>query len=441
MSDTVFAVRKRQYMEKFDAIIVGAGLAGLGCAWTLAGQGLEVLVLERGDYPGAKNLSGGRLYVNPVRDLFPGLWAQAPLERFIVHEGVTVVARERSLTLDYSGDELRAEPHQSYSVLRSRFDRWLSERLEEKGVMVLHKTRVDDVIRENGKIAGVIAGGDDLRADVVVACDGVLSLLAEKAGIHPPGKPEHYAVGIKEVIALTPDQINDRFSLDGNEGTARLYVGEVTRGLFGGGFLYTNRESISLGLVIGIHDFVSKGGAAEVPTLLDAFKSRPEIAPLIKGGSTLEYGAHMIPEGGYGGLSPLSGEGILVAGDAAGFALNMGFTVRGMEYALASGHFAAKSVLKAKEARDFSAESLSVYRRMLEESFVLKDFTSFREMPAVLSNPRFFDYYPGLVGDIMKDLYGIPAGPKARIYPTLKRHLTLREMWAMFKDLRGVTKI
>ncbi len=428
-------------MEKFDAIIVGAGLAGLGCAWTLAGQGLEVLVLERGDYPGAKSLSGGRLYVNPVRDLFPGLWDEAPLERFIVHEGVTVMAKGRSLTLNYSGDELRAEPHQSYSVLRSRFDRWLSERLEEKGVMVLPKTRVDGVIRENGKIAGVIAGGDDLHTDVVIACDGVLSLLAEKAGLHPPGKPQHYAVGIKEVIAIDRGVINDRFNLDGNEGTARLYLGEVTGGLFGGGFLYTNRESLSLGLVMGIHDFAGKGGDAQIPALLDAFKSRPEIAPLVKGGDTLEYGAHMIPEGGYGGLSPLFGDGILVAGDAAGFAINMGFTVRGMEYALASGHFAAKTVLMAKQAGDFSAKTLSAYRKMLEESFVLKDFISFRESPAVLSNPRFFNHYPGLIGDIMKDIYNVPAGPKERIYPTLRKHLSLGELWAMFKDMRGITRI
>lgn len=428
-------------MEKFDAIIVGAGLAGLGCAWTLSGQGLEVLVLERGDYPGAKNLSGGRLYVNPVRDLFPGLWEQAPLERFITHEGVSVMAKERSLTLDYAGDELRAEPRQSYSVLRSRFDRWMAERLEEKGVMLLPKTRVDDVIRENGKIAGVIAGGDDLRADTVIACDGVLSLLAEKAGLHPPGKPEDFAVGIKEVIGLNADAINDRFNLDGNEGTARLYIGEVTKGLFGGGFLYTNRESLSLGLVMGIHDFVEKGGAAEVPALLDAFKSRPEIAPLVKGGNTLEYGAHMIPEGGYKGLTPLSGAGIMVAGDAAGFALNMGFTVRGMEYALASGHFAAKAFLKAKAECDFSAVALSAYRKILGESFVLKDFMNFQETPAVLSNPRFFNHYPEFIGNIMKDLYEIPAGPKERIYPTLRKSLTLGELWAMFKDMRGVTKI
>jgi electron transfer flavoprotein-quinone oxidoreductase len=428
-------------MDKFDAIIVGAGLAGLGCAWTLAGQGMEVLVLERGDYPGAKNLSGGRLYVNPVRNLFPGLWEQAPLERFICHEGVTVMAKERSLTVDYAGDELRTEPYQSYSVLRSRFDRWMAERLEEKGVMLLPKTRVDDAIKENGKIVGVIAGGDDLRADVVVACDGVLSLLAEKAGLHPPGKPEDYAVGIKEIIALDANLINDRFNLDGNEGTARLYIGEVTKGLFGGGFLYTNSESISLGLVIGIHDFIEKGGAAEVPALLDAFKARPEVAPLVKGGKTLEYGAHMIPEGGFKGLTPLFGDGILVAGDAAGFALNMGFTVRGMEYALASGHFAAKAVLQAKASADFSAKSLSAYKKMLEESFVLRDFMNFRETPAVLSNPRFFNHYPEFIGNIMKDLYEIPAGPKERIYPTLRKHLTIGELWTMFKDMKGFTKI
>jgi len=140
-------------------------------------------------------------------------------------------------------------------------------------------------------------------------------------------------------------------------------------------------------------------------------------------------------------LSPLFGDGILVAGDAAGFALNMGFTVRGMEYALASGHFAAKAVLKAKDAGDFSAKSLSAYRKLLEESFVLRDFISFRETPSVLSNPRFFNHYPGLIGDIMKDLYGIPAGPKERIYPTLRKRLTLGELWAMFKDLRGIIKI
>jgi len=301
-------------MEKFDVIIAGAGLAGLAAAYTLAGNGLEVLVLERGDYPGAKNVTGGRLYVNPIRDLFQDLWDEAPLERFIVREGAVLMARNHSVSIGYAGNELRAEPHQSYSILRAKFDRWLAEQAEAKGAMLLTKVRVDEVIKEDEKIVGVLAGGDELRADVVIACDGVLSLVSEKAGLRTPGSPHDYAVGLKEVIALDPAVINDRFHLEGNEGAALLFIGEATRGLFGGGFLYTNKESISLGVVIGVQSLLEAGSAPDAPAMLDAFKQRPEIAPLIRGGTTLEYAAHVIPEGGYKALGPLYGNGMLVAG-------------------------------------------------------------------------------------------------------------------------------
>ena len=428
-------------MEKFDVIIAGAGLAGLAAAYTLSGNGVEVLVLERGDYPGAKNVTGGRLYVNPIRNLFPELWNGVPLERFITHEGATLMAKERSVTVDYSGSELRVEPHQSYSILRAKFDRWLAEQAEARGAMLLTKVRVDDVIKEKGGIAGVLAGGDELRADVVIACDGVLSLISEKAGLRSSGLPHDYALGIKEVIALDSGIINDRFNLEGNEGAARLFVGEVTQGRFGGGFLYTNRESISLGIVIGIQDLLGNGAAMDVPALLESFKQRSEIAPLIRGGATVEYAAHVIPEGGFRALSRLYGKGILVAGDAAGLALNIGFTVRGMEYALASGYFAAQTVLKARETGNFSTETLSLYKRLLEESFVLKDFKNFQETPAVVGNPRFINHYPEMIGDLMREIYAVPAGPKNRLYPTIRKHLTLSEMWSEFKDLREVMKI
>ncbi len=428
-------------MEKFDVIIAGAGLAGLAAAYTLAEKGVEVLVLERGDYPGAKNVTGGRLYINPVRDLFPELWKDAPLERFIVHEGATLMAKERSVTIDYSGNELRTAPHQSYSILRAKFDRWLAKQAEAKGAMLLTKVRIDDVITEKGKIAGVLAGGDELGADCVIACDGVLSLVSEKAGLRAPGSPHDYAVGIKEVIELDPGIINDRFNLEGNEGAARLFIGEVTQGLFGGGFLYTNKESISLGIVIGIQSLLEAGSSPEAPALFDAFKGRPEIAPLIKGGTTVEYAAHVIPEGGFKALGRLYGDGILVAGDAAGLALNVGFTVRGMEYALASGYYAAQAVLKARETGDFTSENLSIYKHLLEESFVLKDFNNFQQTPAVLGNPRFINHYPELVGNLLMEIYRVPPGPKDRLYPTIRKYCTLGEMWAQFKDLREVTKI
>ena len=428
-------------MEKFDVIVVGAGLAGLAAAYTMSGEGVEVVLLERGDYPGSKNVSGGRIYLNPVRDLFPGLWDEAPLERAIVREGATLMARNRSFTFHYTGSELRTGQPQSYSVLRSKFDRWFSERVEERGAMLLSKTLVTDVVRENGKIAGVIAGGDELRADVVIACDGALSLIPEKAGLRAPGRAHDNAIGVKELIQLDPAVINDRFNVADGEGAAHLYVGDVTKGLFGGGFLYTNRDSVSLGLVTGIEDVAKEDAAGDIPALFEFFKTRPEIEPLIRGGKTVEYGAHVIPEGGYRSLCPLFGDGILVAGDSAGFALNLGFTVRGMEYAMASGYLAAKAVIQAKAAGRFDAATLSIYQKLLEESFVLKDFRTFQETPKVLSNPHLFGHYPELAGNLLRDLYSIPAGPKSPIFTTLRQHLTLSQLWTMLKDAKEVMKI
>lgn len=428
-------------MEKdFDVIVVGGGLSGLAAAYTLAEAGSEVLLLERGDYSGAKNVTGGRLYLNPVRDMFPDLWKKAPLERFIAHEEVSIMDKDRSITIRYDGSELACEPYQSYSILRGKFDRWLAKQAEKKGVSIVNKNRVDDLIIENGKVEGVRAGGEELTANIVIACDGVLSLTAEKAGLRKPGLAKDHAVGFKEIIELDRNIIEDRFNLEGDEGAARLYMGEVTRGKFGGGFLYTNKESISLGVVVGIRDLM-EDPKVQAPDLLDAFKARPEVARLIKGGQTSEYSAHVIPEGGYNSIGKLFGDGILLAGDAAGFSMNIGVTVRGMEYALASGYYAAQAAVKAKESGDFGAASLSVYEKLLNDSFVMADFKNFKEAPHVMENPRFFQHYPQLAGDVMKDLYEIPNGPKAKLYPTIKKYMTFREMWAMFKDFGGVRKI
>jgi len=300
---------------------------------------------------------------------------------------------------------------------------------------------VTDLVRDNGRVCGVIAGGDELQADVVIACDGVLSLIPEKAGLRVPARPHDYAVGIKEVIRLDRGAINDRFHVSDSEGAAHLFVGDITKGLFGGGFLYTNGESLSLGLVVSIEDIAKEEAAGDAPSLFEAFKARPEIEPLIRGGETVEYGAHVIPEGGYRSLSRLCGEGILVAGDSAGFALNLGFTVRGMEYALASGYYAAKAVIEAKKAGRYDAAALAAYQASLEESFVLKDFQTFKDTPRVLSNPHLFGHYPELIGNLMRDLYTVPAGPKSPVFTTLRKHLTLSELWTLLLDAKEVTKI
>ncbi|NPV90593.1 MAG: FAD-dependent oxidoreductase [Firmicutes bacterium] len=423
-------------MEKFEVIIVGGGLAGLAAAYTLANEGIEALVIERGDYPGSKNVTGGRIYLNPVRQYFPeGFFEKAPLERPVTSEVFTMMAEDSSTSLRFRCGSWAEPPHQSYTILRGKFDRWLGERAAAAGAMMVTKNRVDDLVWDEGKVAGVTAGGEILGAEVVLACDGALSLVAEKAKLRKPGRPKDYAVGFKEVIELPRQKIEDRFNLAEGEGAAQFFMGSLTGGRFGGGFLYTNQESLSLGMVVGIGDLMEKQPFTEAPRLLEEFKRRPEVAALIQGGELVEYSAHVIPEAGYEGLTRVYGDRLLVAGDAAGFALNLGVTVRGMEFALASGVIAARAVKQAFEKKDFSVGSLSKYGQLLKESFVLKDMETFRAAPEVLDNPRFFNHYPQLMGKILQDLLTIGDGPKEKLSSTVLSHLGVGEFAGIVKDL------
>ena len=431
--------------EIFDAIVVGGGLSGLAAAYTLAQEGKEVLVLERGDYCGAKNVTGGRIYVSPIRDMFPDLWKKAPFERHVAHEEICMMDKERSVTIRYSGQELTGEDPQSYTVLRAKFDKWFAKQATRKGAMLVTNTRIDDVIMDGNKVVGVkTADGEELFAHVVLACDGVLSFVAQKAGMKPAFKPQDYAVGVKEVVELDAKTIEDRFGLVDGEGAARLYLGDATAGQFGGGFLYTNKETINLGIVAGIADYTVDGKykGATAPDMMEAFKNHPEVKRLIEGGETVEYSAHVISEAGKRAFSKLYGDGILVCGDAAGFAMNIGLLVRGMEYAMASGYFAAQAVLKACEKGDYSAATLKCYEDMINSSFVGKDFESFKEAPEVLDKPYLFERMPELVGNLFKDLFGVPADrPKDKIFPTVRKYFTFKEIRTMAKNLGGFRKL
>jgi electron transfer flavoprotein-quinone oxidoreductase len=426
-------------VERIDAVVVGGGLGGLTCAYYLAQEGMQVLVLERGDHPGSKNVTGGRIYLRPLQPYLPELLDAAPLERAVTKEVITMMGDSSSLAVQFTSDKFRGTPSHSYTILRSQFDKWLGERVVEKGGFVIPQRRVTELMKEDGRIVGVVSEGEEIPADVVIAADGALSLMAEQAGLREPLLPQHAAVALKEVIKLSPEVIEDRFGLLPQEGAAHLYFGSITQGIFGGGFLYTNRETISLGLVLGIASYLESDSPTETHQILEAFKGRKEIAHLIKDGELVEYSAHLIPEGGTRPLPTPYADGILVVGDAAGLALNLGITVRGMEFAIASGYMAAQTVKRAKGKGDFSAETLTHYETLLRNSFVLQDIKTFRHSLEALETPRMVGFYPQWLCKVFEEVFWIGEDPKARtssiVWKGVKEGImnvaTFKDLWRL----------
>jgi electron transfer flavoprotein-quinone oxidoreductase len=429
-------------MEKVEVIVVGAGVAGLATAMILAEADVEVLVVERGDYPGSKNVTGGRLYLEPVRPYLPDLWHQAPLERRVVKERLTVVSPASSTTVEVSSERFRQPPSPSYTLLHSTFDRWFADQAAERGALIIPGYKVDDLLMEDGRVVGIVSTGDEIRADAVVAADGVLSFMAEKAGLRAKLAAKDYAVAVKEVIELPSQTIEERFGVEEGEGVAQLFFGSLTQGRFGGGFMYTNQESLSLGLVVAIHDLMDKEPPVSPHDLLETFKARSEIRPAIAGGHPVEYSAHIIPEGGFRILPRLVTNGLIVVGDAAGLALNMGVTVRGLDFALASGVMAARALLRSREQADFSATSLAYYEMLLQDSFVWKDLQTFQHMPEFLANPRLRDFYPSVICNLLEQIMWIGEGPKEKLSATILRTARQSLLRAdVLKDLLGMRRI
>ncbi|MBI4392416.1 MAG: FAD-dependent oxidoreductase [Euryarchaeota archaeon] len=417
--------------EKFDCIVVGAGLAGLAAAYQMATDGLQVLVVEKAKVPGQKNVSGGRMYSHALAKLIPRFWEEAPVERAVTREGVTFMTRESAFSIDFESKKL-GDLHNSYNVLRTKFDAWFSEKVAARGAMIIPGARIDRLHIEDGQVKGVIAGSDKLLADSVVLAEGANPLLAEQAGLKPPLKPHQTAVGVKEVIKLGADVINDRFRLGMDEGMAQVFVGAPTSGLPGGGFLYTNRDSVSLGIVMPIDSAMgfehARDKRRQVPELVEDFRTHPYLAKLLRGGEVVEYSAHMVPEGGYRQVPKvLAHNGALLTGDSAGFVINAGLTFRGMDLAIESGRIAGVAVKRAKDKGDFTRGGLKEYERLLKQSFVLKDMKRFRNAPGFLSNPRMYTTYPEMISDLFETLFTVDGEKhlsRKEVRQVLMRHVS-----------------
>ena len=401
----------------FDVIVVGAGVAGAVCAYLLARGGREVLLVERGVEPGSKNLSGGVFYCRVMQEIFPNFLDEAPIERRITRNCLSFLNPTSFVNVDY-WDARLAEPVNAVTVLRAKFDPWLAEQCEEAGVTVMPGIKVDGLLRDGEQYVGIRAGDDELRARVVVAADGVNSFISQGEGLRGKEPLENLAVGVKSVIRLGEEVMRDRFNLRGDEGAAYAVVGDCTEGVAGGGFLYTNADSVSIGIVARLDDLTAKGKASS--QLHDRFLDHPAIAPLLEGGELLEYGCHLVAEGGERMQHDLVRPGLLVIGDAAGFTLNTGFTVRGMDLAAGSAQAAATAIEAAIDSGDLSREALERYTKEYGQSFAGKDMATYAKAPDFLENEEMYGKLGELAADVLYGVYNLDLTPRKHLVSTAK---------------------
>ena len=299
--------------------------------WPWPERAAQRCSLERGAFPGAKNLYGGVIYGRVLDDVVPNWWERVPVQRWVVRRATMVMTPTQAVTIDVRTEAWGQAPYNGMTAYRADFDSWLAAEAVAAGARLVTSTVATGLRRdEAGRVTGIHTDRPegDVEAQVVIACDGVNSFLAREAGLAPPAEAAHYTLGVKEVLALPAHVIEERFGLGPDQGCDIEVIG-CTGGIPGGGFLYTNRDTVSIGVVVSVTGLAAAGVRPE--ELIADFKAHPAIAPSLKGATLQEYGAHLIPEGGYDALPALAGDGLLVAGDAAGLTLAAGIWLEGVE--------------------------------------------------------------------------------------------------------------
>jgi electron transfer flavoprotein-quinone oxidoreductase len=403
-------------MENFDVAIVGAGPADISAACVLADNGINAVVLERGEYPGAKNISGGVLYGHDLARLIPDFARKnCPIERNIVESRIWYLSEDGGYSVSYRDKVFETERRYNvFTVGRAKFDRWFAEQASQKGATVVCGTVVTDLLRdENGFVTGIKTDrpDGDLNAQVVLLSDGINSPLAAKAGFRPEPSPSHVALAVKEVIDLPEDVIDQRFNISSGMGVTIEILGSITLGMNGVAVIYTNRKSLSLCIGANLADFTAK--KIKPYELLERFKTHPMVAPMIKGGKPAEYMAHWLPEGGYDNIPKLYGNGYLIAGDSA-----MLFNTlhrEGSNMAMISGAFAAETIIEAIRKNDFSQSSLKNYEIRLQNSFIFDDLKKYRRFNPFLENhTEIFTTLPHAIGFAGREMLTVDGTPKKK---------------------------
>lgn len=423
--------------NKTQVIIVGGGPAGISAGITLARAGKEVILIERGNYSGSKNMFGGAIYTQPTKKIFPNFETEAPLERNNTKHKYMLLTQTEDTTISHTE---KSSLSNSYTVIRGKFDRWCAKEAQKAGVILVTETVVKELIVKKGKVIGVKTELENYYADIVILADGVNSLLAKQIGLRDTIKPQDVALGVKEVIKIGEEKINERFNLSFGEGCITEIIGYPMLSMLGLGYIYTNKDSVSIGLGIALDEL--KTHKLKPYELLDQLKEHPSIAPLIKDGELIEYSAHLIPEGGFNKVPQLYDDGVLVVGDAGMLVNNLHW--EGTNLAMISGKLAGETAIYALDTKDFSKETLKLYNKKLENSFVMKDLKSYANLMPIAHerSDSFMNYYMKKINSFFNMFTAVDSIPKRdKFRDFIKSIFTDRSISELFKDAFAVLKI
>ncbi len=395
----------------FDVVVVGAGPAGSCAAIETARAGLRTLLLERGPFPGSKNMYGGVVYPRILDDLIPEWWNEAPVQRWVTRRSTMILTDTQALSVDFRNDAWGAPPYNGATAYRADFDRWLAGHAVAAGATLLCDTTVTGLLREPSRRKGGMVTGvrtdrpdGDVTASVVIACDGVNSFVAKEAGLYGTPNDKHFTLGVKETLSLPRQVIDERFGVRGREGVDIEIIG-CTGGINGGGFVYTNLDTIAVGVVLKLTKLAAQATRPE--DIIAAMKRHSAIAPLVEGGELKEYSAHLIPEGGLTMMPEMTGNGLLIAGDAAALCLAAGIWLEGVNFAMGSGMYAGQTAVEAIGNGDVSQRGLAGYARRLSDTFVLRDHRKLRRAPDLVLSDRVQHLYPSMVTGIAERMFRV----------------------------------
>ena len=401
-------------MSEFDAIVVGAGPAGASAASRMASSGLNVLLVERGDPPGSKNVSGGILWGQELSKLYPDWEKSAPLERFISNKVTGFLTDDSYIGIDFRTKKFEKEKT-GYSVLRTKLDGWLAKKAKDAGSMVITGITVDGLAWNSKRVVGIKQGNDIVTSDLVVLAEGANPRIAIGEGLRPPIGDHDVAIGIKQVVKLSEPVINERFNLRNGAGMAAEFsLGFLKNVVKAGGFLYTNKDTISAGVVIDIAG-LRKDNSTYSFNIMDQFVSHPYIAPYLEGGQLQEYSAHLVCEGGIDYVPKLYGNGYVITGDSAGLSFSNGMVIQGMNYAIASGIAAADTAVRCKNSGSYDLNQIAYYDHLMKDSQAIKDMKNFRGISKVTWSPMVHEFIPKFAENVLNGMFRETGEPKKHL--------------------------